>query len=132
MGALLEEILSEVKESEVDEQVRIICDKIMEEEKEGFKYPDEIMKGPNIFLCLEIPGRNKREIGFLTLEREAVETYLIGSWVRFKPKKEDKKPKEDSDKKPPLKRVKAWAVKYDTPKKIIKEYAEKLKYVRGE
>ena len=132
MGALLDEILSEVKESITDEQVRIICDKIMEEEKNEFKYPDEVLKGPNIFLCLEIPGRNKKEIGFLVLEREAVESYIVGRWVRFKPKKEAKNPEKDPDKKPPLKRVDAWPIKYDTPKKIIKEYAEKLKYVRGE
>ena len=125
MGELLNEILSELKDSPIDEQVKAVSDKVMKEELETMERKDEIIIGSNIFLCLEIPGRTKNEVGFLTLEREAVETYIIGHWVRFKPKK-------DKPEMPPYKRVNVWPVKDDRPPKVLKLFAEKLKFMRGE
>jgi len=125
MGELLNEILLELKDSEIDEQVKAICDKVTKEELESMERKDEIIIGPNIFLCLEIPGRTKNEVGFLTLERESVETYIIGHWVRYKPKK-------DKAETPPYKRVEVFPVKDDRPAKVLKIFAEKLKYMRGD
>ncbi len=121
MGALLDEIVSELKGKEIDQQVREICDKIWEEEKDGIENDKYLPIGPNIFLALSCPGRVKGEVGFLTLERELEGEYLAGFWA-ITPKKRD-----DT-----LKRYRTWIIKEVNCIRIVKAFASKLKYVRGE
>jgi len=73
---ILKELLSEIKEPDLTHQVRLICDQIIAEESPNFEYPDLVPKGPRVFLSVEVPGRNNKEAGFLTLEREDEEEYV--------------------------------------------------------
>ena len=127
MGELLDSLLAEIKENDTDTQVKMLCDRIMKEEWEDELDVDEedIIEGPNIFLCLPVPGKTKIQEGFLTLEREAPETYILGYWTRYKSKNE-------KENKAPYKRNNVSQVKDTRVKKILKIYAEKLKYLRGE
>ena len=121
MGALLDELVNEIKGKDIDQQVKEICDIIIEQEKDSVKDEEYLPSGPNIFLALNCPGRVKDEIGFLTLERELQGEYVIGFWGI--------KPKIKNDK---LRRYKTWIIKEVNSKRIIRAFAEKLKYVRGD
>ena len=116
--SILSDLLEEIKISEFDEQVKIICDKIMEEEspKSKNQNQDAIPKRPNIFLAVEYES-NSYKICYLCLEREFKEEYIVSAWeIGIN-----------------LKRVKTWGVlDNNKPEKIIKYFAEILKYVRGE
>ena len=125
---ILEETIKELKVSDLDQQVRELCDIIAQEERGGKKYdgPD----GPNTFLSLFISkeqrGRGKnivyQEI-FLTLEREQPETYILGVWERYV--------KEASDHIGPLKRITVIEVKENKAEKILKKYAEQIQFLKG-
>lgn len=121
MGALLDELIVEIKGKEIDQQVREICDIIFEQEKDTIENKDYLPIGPNIFLALNCPGRIKDELGFLTLEREIQGEYVVGFWGITPKLKNDK-----------LKRYRTWIIKEVNSKRIIRAFAEKLKYVRGE
>jgi len=121
MGKLLDEIIGELKGKDIDQQVKEICDEITEQEKDSIENEEFLPVGPNIFLALSCPGRIKGEVGFLTLERELVDEYLVGFWAIT--------PKIPNDK---LKRYRTWSVKEVNCKRIIRAFAERLKYVRGE
>jgi len=126
MGVLLDELIAEIKNEELDQQVREICEKIWIQETEGMKKPqlktiqDLQPDGPNIFLSLPCPGRIKKEIAFLTLEREMIGEYVVGFWAKSTVKPNDV-----------MKRYRLWKVKEVNSPRIIKAFAEKLKYVRG-
>jgi len=121
MGALLDELVNEIKDKDLDQQVREICDAIIEQEKDSIEYEEYLPIGPNIFIALNCPGRTKKEIGFITLERELQGEYIIGYWGVIPTIKDDK-----------LRRYKTWSIKEVNSKRIIRAFAEKLKYVRGE
>jgi len=129
MGDILNELLSEIESSEIDEQVKIICDKIIEEEKDEMTCPEFLLQGPNIFLCLDVPGRTPKERAWLALERESKGTYIARLWTQRKTHTLDKegKPKESQ-----VFPSEQWSVKEVTAKKIIKKYAERLHYLKGE
>jgi hypothetical protein len=115
---VLNELLQMVSKSELDEQVKQICDEIMKEEKPKFTNPFDEPIGSNIFLAVQY--NDKKNVSFLCLEREAKEKYIISQWSR---------PKNATI----LKRKKVWVVEdYGKAEKILKFYAETLKYVRGE
>lgn len=114
---LLSELLEQVSKSDLDEQVKKICDQIMLEESRNFINLEDTPIGPNIFLAIEYFDKNK--ISFLCLERESKETYITTIWSKNK--------KTDV-----LKRKKVWEVNESKAEKIIKFYATKLKFVRGE
>ena len=117
---IIDELLKEVESEKVDQQVKELCDKIFEEEKDKIKDLSILPKGPNIFLALEVPGRLRREISFLCLEREAQTTFIVSVWS---------KPQVS---KPPI-RTKVWGIKdYNNPSKILAEYAKRIKLMRGE
>lgn len=120
MGIILDELLESITTDDVAEQLRQVCDRITEEE---ILNPGSYLgpTGANIFLSLpaqvEAPIRH-----FVCLEREAAGEYIVSHWTR--------KVKQGS----PLNRLKVWPVrsKEDTTVKILKRFAEQLKFVKGE
>lgn len=122
---ILETMLGELKTSDLDEQVKQICDQITDEERgrvqKAYIGPD----GPNIFLSLEAL-RTKKEQMFLCLEREESEKYIVALYSRYIP------PADKAGKTLPLKRIQSWVVNEDKANKILSSYAKRLKYVRGE
>jgi len=129
MGEILNELLSEISSSELDEQVKILCDKITEEEKDNMTCPESLLEGPNIFLCLDVPGRTKIERAWLALERESKEKYIMRLWTQGKAKTLDR---EGKAKESPIKISAQWPINEDKPQKILKQYAERLHYLKGE
>jgi len=121
MGQILDDIVKDLKGLEIDQQVKDICDKIWEEEKDEISHPDLMPIGPNIFLALSCPGRTKDEISFLTLERELDGEYVAGFWAINIKKKNDF-----------MKRYRTWSIKEVNCIRIIKAYAKKLKYTKGQ
>jgi len=112
---ILDEILKEIKEPDIDNKIRQICDRIAEEEKVKHSLPPEAPKGPNIFLVLEtFPISNyDKNYTFLTLERESYGKYIIGVWKEIEIGK--------------VRRVRVIDINEDDPKRIIRKYAEKYK-----
>jgi hypothetical protein len=123
---ILKDLLSEIKESDMTTQIRIICDEINSEEKANFKYPELLPKGPLIFLSLEVPGRNTKEIGFLTLERESEEVYTAVYSTLEKHRIQD-----NIEKTVPPRRRKVWVIDENSAEKILTQFAKKLKMFEG-
>jgi len=123
---ILKQLLSEIKESDLTHQVRVICDQIIEEEKDSVEYPELNPTGPRVFLSLSVPGRNDKEIGFLTLEREDEEVYVaIYSTL------EKHRIVEDPEEQLPPRRRKVWVIDENKAEKILTQFAKKLKMLRG-
>lgn len=121
---VFEKIISELESDDKAQQVREICDKIQEEEKSNIIVPERLPKGPNIFLSLSVPGKRKGEIGYLTLERESPEMYLV---VFLTIRNEHL-----MNTKIGLKRQKVWEVNDIRPEKVLIQYAKIYKFLRGE
>ena len=117
----LDKIISEIKSSDVTQQVREMCDIIMKEELPRMQYMDQAPKGPNKFLTLQVGGMLRKDIGFLTLEREGEEDY-VGVYWSWRLDKRDK---------PPLKK-KVHKIEGNTAKKIMYQFAKLVKFYRGE
>ena len=125
---ILEDIIAELPSDELVEQLHMIATKILEEEKPKFEYMDYASEGPNILLTIEVPGRNKKEVGFLSLEREGPEVYILVFLTLPVLTMETKKPDEAL----PPKRQRVWEIKDHRAIKIMTEFAKKVKYLRGE
>jgi len=87
-------------------------------------------EGPNVFLSIEVSRSKIKKVWFIctfiTLEREAAEEYIIRQWTR-----ESRFIYEEKHR--PLKLIKSWSIKKDDKsEKIIKEFVEKLQYLKGE
>ena len=123
---LLKEI--DTKNSDLTEQMRQLCDKIMEEEKDKSKYQTLAPKGGLVFLALETLGRNDNEIAFLTLEREDEDKY-VAVYYSLEKERINEENLEDTI---PLRRRRVWEINEFKPKKILTQYAMKLKFLRGE
>jgi len=117
----LDKLISEINSSDMTQQIREMCDIIMEEEIPRMKYREYAPKGPNKFLILEVQGFLKKEIGFLTLERESEEDYVGVFWA-FRLDKKDKPPRKS----------KVHTIEGNTAKKIIYQFAKLVKFYRGE
>ena len=123
---ILQHLLSELKDTDLTHQVRVICDQIIQEEKDSIEYPELNPVGPRVFLSLSVPGRNTKEIGFLTLEREDAEVYIaIYSTL------EKHRIVEDPEEQLPPRRRKVWVIDENKAEKIITQFAKKLKMLRG-
>lgn len=123
---ILDQLLSEIKEPDLTHQVRVICDQIIKEEAKTFEYQELAPIGPRVFLTLEVPGRNKKEIGFLTLEREDEEVYCaIYSTL------EKHRISDDPENVLPPRRRKVWVIDENKAEKILTQFAKKLKMLRG-
>jgi hypothetical protein len=129
---ILEDIIAELPSDELIEQLHMIATQILEEESDNFYYDKRILdyasEGPNVLLTLEVPGRNKKEVGFISLEREGPEVYLVVLSTLPFIEMETKKPDEAL----PPKRQRVWEVKNHRATKIMTEFAKKVKYLRGE
>jgi hypothetical protein len=124
---VLSELLSEIKGDSNCEQVRQLCDQIVKEEQNSFKYSQTMPKGPNLFLVLEVPGRIKDEIGYLALERESEDMWIN---VLFTTTKKEFAMRDK--KAPSLKRTRTWEIKDSRPEKILTDFAKRYKFLRGE
>ena len=123
---ILETLLSELPELDLTTKVRIICDKILEEETSNIKHPDLLPTGARIFLSLEVPGRNNNEVGFLSLEREDEEVYVIIYSTLEKHRISD-----DPENKITARRRKVWVIDDHRADRILTQFAKKLKMLRG-
>lgn len=117
---ILEELLEKTVKSMLDEQMKQICDQIMAEEKPKFTKPTFEPIGPNIFLAIQCSKETDILVSYLVLEREMKEKYIVVLMGQ--------NTKKDNI----LRRQKVWEVKEDKAEKILKFYAEKLKFVKGE
>jgi len=118
--SILKDLLKEVKSLKLDEQLRVICDEIFKEEVPD---PDEYEgpQGANIFLSIPVViPQNKKHAHFICLEREAAGAYIVSYWSNL------------ITTEAPPKRHKAWDIKNDDPQKILKEFVERLQFLKGE
>jgi len=118
--SILSELLVSLEKSELDDQLKQICDEIMKEEMIEMKNVQLQPVGPNIFLSIDCS--DKRNINFLCLERESKEKYIVSLWSK-------KLTLANIDS---LKRKKVWEVTEVKAEKILKFYAEQLKFVKGQ
>lgn len=125
---ILEDIIAELPSEELIEQLHMIATQILEEESPNFQYMDFASTGPNVLLTLEVPGRNKKEVGFVSLEREGPEVYLMVYLTLPISELETKKPDEAL----PPKRQRVWEVRDHRAAKIMTEFAKVVKHLRGE
>ena len=123
---ILQQLLEEIKTDIKSQQIREICANIFEQEKDHMENVLYLPTGPNIFLSLEVPGRNTSEIAFLCLERESEELYLL---VLFTIKKSQLARSNDNLS---MKKQRVWEVNENKPERILYEYAKQYKYLRGE
>lgn len=123
---ILRELIEQMKSDKKDnlQQIRELCDRIAEEEKRNIEHDSHLPFGPNIFLALEVPGRNTKEVAYLTLERETPDLYLAVLYTI--PLLQLRMP--DSG----VKRQRVWEIEDHRPEKILTEYAKHYKYLRGE
>lgn len=116
---ILQELLEKVQKSEIVEQVRIICDKMMEEESISLEDKEYVPKGGNIFLTVKVPPvLSKNEIAFLTLEREFKDHFVACLYNSLSESK--------------IRKIKSWEIKEAKPEKILTKYVEILNHLRGE
>lgn len=117
--------------------LRQYCDQIYTEEHNKHTPENMILheqhtpKGPNILLCLPVPGRNNKEFGYLALEREFYSEkvtktevnyeFLIVYWAYKKYALEE-----------PPKKIKVIKVPDVTPLKVLSFYAKTISHFRGE
>jgi len=119
--SILKELLEELIDSELDDQVKILCDKIIEEERENENEPI----GPNIFLTIPIPSivKTKQKFSgiktFLCLERDFKEKYYTSVWTYNITSEKQK-------------RIKTWNIpNHNKAIKILETFTEQLKIMRG-
>ena len=117
---IIDELLEKWKKSELDEKLRILCDQIMKEEISDLTVY-EGPSGANIFLSLSVDTKNKKYENYICIEREAQKKYIISHWCCL----------TNSDLSIP-KRVVTWEVKHDDPKKILKEFIDRMQFLKGE
>jgi hypothetical protein len=117
---IIDELLETWKKSELDEKLRILCDHI-EKEELGDTIDYEGPVGSNIFLSLPIVTNNKKYENYICIEREAQNKYIISHWNCL----------ANINTSTP-KRAKVWVVKHDNPKKILKEFVERMQFLKGE
>lgn len=118
--SIIDELLDTWEKSSDDEQLRILCDQITKEE---IKNPDEY-EGPvgaNVFLSLPvIEIRESKHENYICLEREAQNKYIVSHWSCL------------SNTVTSPKRQKVWEIKQEVPKKILKEFVERMQFLKGE
>lgn len=118
---ILEELLNEIDSEEVSQQLRELCDKVFDEEEKYIEHSLDLPKGPNIFIALEVPGRTKDEVAFLSLDREIHENYVAVLWTKRKKLVDIA-----------LRKTKTWPINESKADKIFKEYIRLVKFMKGE
>ena len=122
--SIIDELLDTWKKSDNDEQLRILCDQITKEEIKDIK-EYEGPSGANIFLSLPLNDVDQvdqyKYENYICLEREAQNKYIVSHWnclinsITATPK-----------------RQKAWDAINDDPKKVLKEFVERMQILKGE
>lgn len=126
---ILRDLINEMKTDDLVQQVRVLCDKIKAEEGEGMKYIEFGPRGPNIFLCLEVPGKTTHDVGFLTLERETEDLWMAVFWnVTRKSIDLEADPMETTR----PRKMKLHEILDHRPEKILTHYAKWYKFYKGE
>lgn len=125
---ILQQIIAEIKSKDLTQQVREVCDKIYEEEKRNFKHSFLEPKGANIFLAVEVAGRTNDEVGFVTLERETEERYVVVYYTLEKERINKETPEETQA----LRRRTVWVIDENKSEKILTGFAKVYKMLRGE
>jgi hypothetical protein len=118
--SIIDELLETWTKSDDVEKLRILCDQITKEE---VPKPDDYEgpNGANIFLSLPVYTKNKKYENYICIEREAQNKYIISHWNCLA-NVEISAPK----------RVETWEVKFGMPKKILKEFIERMQFLKGE
>ena len=132
MSTTLDEILKEIKEPDIDTQIKKICDTIYDEEKAAGRVLNPLYepKGPNIFLTLQVNSiSSKNNFTFLSLERESYGKYILGIWQSSGLERIAEI--RDSDKSSSMKRIRVIDINENETKKIIKRFAEQYKVMKG-
>ncbi len=127
---ILSDLISRIKTDDLVEQMRILCDQVFEEESKEMNYIEQRPQGANIFLCLQIPGSTKKEIGFLALERDNEDLWLASFWSISETQLEAAKEDETISSSPRKKKV--HEIEDHRPEKILTEYAKLYKFYHGE
>lgn len=122
--SILKSMIEEFKSNDELQRLKFLSDEIQAEELPNIVHKDFIPKGPNIFLVLEVPGRTNKEIAFLHLERENVDTYIA---VLSSIKKSNLTNENIS-----LKRQKIFEINDHRATKILTEFAKIYNFLRGE
>ena len=123
---IIDEILKEIPTDDITIQIKEMCQKIWEEEKNKIKYHQVLPSGANIFLALQVPAKNKRDISFLTLERDPMDEYVSNYYSI----KEADIQKADLPQMP--RRYQSHRLEGRSSKKILIEFAKLVKFYRGE
>lgn len=118
---ILEELMDEIDSEEVSQQLRELCDKVSDEENKHIEHLVDLPKGPNIFLALEVPGRTRDEMAFLSLDRELPENYIAVLWTK-------RKKLTDAA----LRKTKTWEIDESKANRILREYIRLVKFMKGE
>ena len=127
--SILRDLISKMKTSDLVEQMRILCDQILDQESGEMEYIEQRPQGANIFLCLQVPGPTTHEVGFLALERDNEDLWLVSFWSISET---DLKKVHDEDFISRPRKKKIHEVKDHRPEKVLTEYAKLLKFYNGE
>lgn len=128
--SILTDLINNIKTDDLVEHMRIICDQVLEQESTEMYYINQRPQGVNIFLCLQVPGSTKRDIGFLSLERDNEDLWIASFWsiseAQLVATIEDETIASSPRKK------KTHEIKDHRPEKILTEYAKLFKFYHGD
>ena len=122
---IIDDILKEIPSDDITIQIKEMCQKIWKEEKNKIKYHQVLPSGANIFLALQVPAKNKRDISFLTLERDPMDEY-VSNYYSIK----EADIQADLPQMP--RRYQSHRLEGRSSKKILIEFAKLVKFYRGE
>jgi Mg2+/Co2+ transporter CorB len=124
---IIDQLLKEIPSDDITIQIKEMCNKIWEEEKDKIKkYHHVLPSGANIFLALQVPAKAKRDVSFLTLERDPMDEYISNYYSI----KETDIQKADLPQMP--RRYQSHRLEGRSSKKILIEFAKLVKFYRGE
>ena len=135
--SILKDLISEMKVDDEVDKIRILCDRILEEEHKEMKWIHFRPQGANIFLALQVPGPTKHHVGFLSLERETEDLFLGVFWSMLEKDLQDAVEKGAFEGTDPTeiarpKKMKVNQIEDHRPEKILTAYAKLIKFYHGE
>lgn len=123
---IIDQLLKEIPSSDMTIQIKELCKKIWDEEKEKIRFQQVLPSGANIFIALEVPAKSKGEISFLTLERDPIHEY-ISNYYSIKINDI-----QTADLPQMPRRYQSHTIEGRSAKKILTEFAKLIKFYRGE
>lgn len=127
--SILSDLISNMKTDDIVEQMRILTERIFEEESPSMEYIDYRPQGANMFLALQVPGEITYDVGYLCLERDNEDLWLVSFWTT--PLRQIKQAIEE-EKRVFLRKKKIQEIKDHRPEKILTKYAQIFKFYHGE